>query len=140
MKHLDLYIQERLQINKNSKIRNTKTIDLLLDAILNTFLLNQNLKEDDIIDWHTGMFTLYDINKDHSYYNLFLKEIDDFKTLLQFKTEQKGYKEHIGVKEDNTVCLTINFNDNSQDINKANIINIDISKNLKELLINKGEA
>ena len=139
MKHLDLYIQEKLQINKDSKIRNTKTIDLLLDAILNTFLLGQNIKKVIFIDWHTGMFTTYDIHKDHSYYDLFLKEIDDFKDLLQFKTEQKGYKEHIGVKEDNTVCLTINFNDN-KDINKANIINIDISKNLKELLINKGES
>jgi hypothetical protein len=139
MKHLDLYIQEKLQINKDSKIRNIKPIKLLSDAILNTFLLKQNLKDDDFIDWHTGMLTIYDINKDHSYYDLFLKEIDDFKDLLQFKSEYNGYKQHIGIKEDNTVCVTINFNDN-KDINKANIINIDISKNLKELLINKGEA
>ena len=139
MKNLKDIILEKLIINKNTKIDkdkyNKNTLSYLVDALKKTLLSNTHtFKENDFITWNTGMSTYFHNQKDHKYYDLFLKEIEDIKDLLQFKTEAKGYSEYIGLKDDNTVCISIHFNAN-QKLEKSKINNIDISENIKKLLI-----
>ena len=134
MNSLTNFIIEKLKINKDSKA-NSDTLSYLVDALKKTILSNRHtFKETDFEDWNTGMSTYFNNEKDHEYYDLFLKEIEDIKDLLQFKSDRGGYTEHIGLKEDNTVCISINF-DTDQNLERAKINNIDISKNIKDLLI-----
>jgi len=135
MKDLSNYIVEKLKINKDIKANTINDLSYLVDALKNTLLSNRHtFKEDNFEDWHNGMFTLFGVQMNHEYYDLFLKEIEDIKDSLQFKSDRGGYTEHIGLKEDNTVCISVNFNID-QKIEKADITNIDISKNIKDLLI-----
>ena len=68
MKNIVNFIQEKLQINQDSKIKEKNEVKFLSDLLIKYVLKNQNIKKDDFIDWDNKYFTLYNVPQDRKYF------------------------------------------------------------------------
>ena len=132
MKQLTQYINEKLHVSNYKKQSN---LELLVEIFKKEVLCDQGkIKEDDFENWNTGMHTLFNVPQSRQYYEDFVKAIKPYNDLLQYKGEQ--YYSAFGLKEDNSVCITFNFvTDNDKDAKIGDINSVDVSTNIKKLLL-----
>lgn len=146
MKNIVNFIQEKLQINQDSKIKEKNEVKFLSDLLIKYVLKNQNIKKDDFIDWDNKYFTLYNVPQDRKYflnfYNQFENDKDNF--ILEgdpFKTPYPDTWLTIKSKKDKNTFIIFNFNDitdSNHKIKKGDIVSLDISTNIKDYILHEA--
>ena len=146
MKNIVNFIQEKLQINQDSKIKEKNEVKFLSDLLIKYVLKNQNIKKDDFIDWDNKYFTLYNVPQDRKYflnfYNQFENDKDNF--ILEGDPFKKTYPDTwltIKSKKDKNTFIIFNFNDitdSNHKIKKGDIVSLDISTNIKDYILHEA--
>ena len=135
---LDDYIIEKFKLNSKNLI-NEKPINILVKYFKEIILIDKDykFKESDFKDYKTGMYKL-DIDNISMNYLQFIKKIkEEDDNQFQYHGDIKKDGEYsIGIIGQDETCLTFNFIDKKFKI-CASIQEIDVSKDIKDILINK---
>lgn len=135
---LDDYILEKFKLNSKNLI-NEKPINILVKYFKEIILIDKDykFKESDFKDYKTGMYKL-DIDNISMNYLQFIKKIkEEDDNQFQYDGDIKKDGEYsIGIIGQDETCLTFNFIDRNFKI-CASIQEIDVSKDIKDILINK---
>ena len=138
MRQIEKFIQEKLKINSNSKIINDINDDELLTNLLFEFIIDHRVFKKDFIETRENQFNYKIVphirEVAENFYNEMHNNYKD-RFILQgnpFKKLSGEFYFIVESKQNDKIFIMLNINV----INKE-LISIDVSKNIMELLIKK---